>query len=308
MTVLVCGEALYDVFVAEATATGFALDARIGGSALNVAAGLARLGRDVALLTGVSTDRLGERLAGFMRSEGVSTRALKRVDAPSTLALIGTRADGSAVYRFYAQGAADQLVEPDDVPPLDDVEALVFGCFSLLTRPTGDTFLDLAGRAGDRLVVLDPNVRLNVEPEAAVWRDRVDAFARHADLVKVSREDVAAVWGMPNDDVAQHWLGLGAAGVIVTDGPDGSTLFSPRLRLHVPSVPTAVVDTVGAGDSFLAATMTALAELGRASRAGLEALTEAEAGRVLSFASRAAAMTCARRGADLPRRAELPAV
>lgn len=305
MSVLVCGEPLYDVFVADATANGFALDARIGGSALNVASGLARLGQRVALLTGVSTDGLGERLVQFMTTEGIGTHTLKRVDAPTTLAFVGTGPDGSPAYRFYGAGAADRLVEPADVPPLDGVDALVFGCFSLVTRPTGDTFLGIARNCGDRLVVLDPNVRLSAEPDPLVWRTTVDAFAAHTDLLKVSREDIAAVWGVEPAEIAARWLTLGVAVVVVTDGANGSTLWTGGAPVHVPARPTSVIDTVGAGDSFLAALLTALFERGLASGAALATIDQTAAVEALEFASVAAAVTCSRRGADLPRRAEL---
>ena len=86
---VVCGEALMDVYMGEPTPTGMLLDARIGGSPLNVAQGLARLERPVAFLTGLSTDALGERLLASLRAEGVDTSLVLRSDAPSTLSVLG---------------------------------------------------------------------------------------------------------------------------------------------------------------------------------------------------------------------------
>ena len=91
---VVCGEALMDVYMGEATPTGMTLDARIGGSPLNVAQGLARLAQPVAFLTGLSTDALGERLLASLRSEGVDTSLILRNDAPSTLSVVRVDASG----------------------------------------------------------------------------------------------------------------------------------------------------------------------------------------------------------------------
>ena len=87
---LICGEALYDLFVEEETPAGLRIDARIGGSPFNVSVGLARLGRPAALLTGVSTDALGDRLASALEAEGVATRFLAR-RLNSSIAAMSTR-------------------------------------------------------------------------------------------------------------------------------------------------------------------------------------------------------------------------
>ncbi|WP_075220218.1 carbohydrate kinase family protein [Acuticoccus yangtzensis] len=317
MSVLVCGEMLYDVFADRRTGVsedrpaggGFSLDARIGGSALNVAAGLARLGVPVAQLTGVSTDVFGAQLTAFLEAEGVETRYLKRTAAPTTLAMVMPGPDGSAAYTFYGEGAADRQVELADLPSLGGVDALVFGCFSLLTRPTGDSFLELARRAKAAspapVVVLDPNVRLAVEPDPAVWRRRIGEFAAFADLVKLSREDLETVYADAPEAQPAAWLRDGATAVIVTDGPRGARWWSAAGTVDVSAPKVSVVDTVGAGDSFLAALMAGLAERGMLTAAGLSSLAAAEARDVLAFAVKAAALTCTRRGADLPRRADL---
>lgn len=303
MTILVCGEALFDVFVAGETRAGFDLDARLGGSAFNVAVGLARLGRPVGLLTGVSRDVFGEAIAAALAREGVDGRFLKRTDAPTTLALVATGADGSPRFSFRGEGAADRQVEAADLPGLDGLDALVFGCFSILTRPTGDSFLALARSASGRVpVVLDPNVRLSVEPDVAVWRARVEAFAAEADIVKVSAEDLDAL-GLGAPEEAARRLMAGRAGlVVVTRGADGALVFLREHSFALPAPRVRVVDTVGAGDSFLAALLASLAEGGRLSNAGIAALTREEASAAVAFAVAAAALTCARRGADPPAR------
>src|SRR6478672_6720330 len=123
---VVCGEALMDVYTGEATPTGLALDARIGGSPLNVAQGLARLGRPVAFLTGLSTDALGERLLASLKAEGVDTSLIVRsVDA-----------GGVPRYAFHGNGAADRQITRDTLPPLPAAtRVLQFGSYALVVEP-----------------------------------------------------------------------------------------------------------------------------------------------------------------------------
>lgn len=303
MTVLVCGEALFDFFVARATPGGFEFDARLGGSAFNVAVGLARLGRPVGLLTGVSQDFLGERIAAALDREGVDTRFLKRSGAPTTLALVSTGEGGSPRYAFHGEGAADRQVEVEDLPDPAAFEALVFGCFSILTEPTGDSFLSLAKAASGRVpVVVDPNVRLTVEPDVARWRARVDAFTAEADVVKVSEEDLEALgYGTP-EEAAARFLSGRVALVVVTHGAAGASVFLPGERLSCPAPSADVVDTVGAGDVFLAALLAELAEAEQLSVDALAGLDAAVAARAVRFAAAAASVTCSRRGADPPDR------
>ena len=117
---LICGEALYDLFVEEETPAGLRIDARIGGSPFNVAVGLARLGRPAALLTGVSTDALGDRLAAALDGEGVETRFLARMPNPTTLAVVALGPEGEPRYTFYGEGAADRSLTAANLPELPD--------------------------------------------------------------------------------------------------------------------------------------------------------------------------------------------
>lgn len=302
---VVCGEALFDLFGSEAGA-GLAFDARIGGSPFNVAVGLARLGLKSALLAGISTDPLGERLVEALRRENVRTDMVKRTDRPTTLSVVSLAADGQPHYAFYGERAADRDLRAEDLPALGpDVWGLHAGSYSLVVEPVGSALLALFEReAGRRLLTLDPNVRLNVEPDPAVWRDRIARFVGHADIVKVSDEDLGLLYpGATGAEIAASWLEAGAALVILTRGPAGAEYFDRSGRRSVAGRSVRVADTVGAGDTFQAALIAGLAELGLWTRADLEATAATE--RLVAFAVEAAAITCTRRGADLPHRADL---
>lgn len=307
---VVCGEALYDLFVGSEQ-DRLSFDAKIGGSPFNVAVGLARLGQRAALLTGISTDPLGERLVAALSEEGVRTGMLVRSSKPTTLSLVDVAADGSPAYTFYGSGAADRDLDLTALPELDpQIWGLHFGSYSLVAEPVGSTLLGLAKRETRlRLITLDPNVRPTVEPDLELWRERIDAFATTADLVKVSAEDMTLLYpGSDPADAAARWLDAGAALVVITSGAEGALALTPSGRLAVPGMVVPVVDTVGAGDTFQAALIAGIAEIGNPSRARLAGLKGTQLAHLLSFAVEAAAITCSRRGADLPRRAELQRV
>ena len=306
---LSCGEALFDLFPSAETDTGFIFDARIGGSPFNVAVGLSRLGCGAALFTGLSSDPLGRRLERTLKDEGVDTTYLVSKQNQTTLALVGVGPNGVPQYSFYGHDAADCSVSETDLPELPrSVAAMHFGSYSLVVEPTGSSLLQLARRNHDgRLVSFDPNPRLNIEPDVGRWRRRVEAFSEIADLIKVSDEDLEMLF--PGDDIdsaISRWSSRGVQLIVVTRGGDGA-LVSLRGEVFESSGRTVeVVDTVGAGDSFQAGLLCGLNELDKATKAGLSEVSLDECRRIVDFAMEAAAMTCTRRGADLPRRSELP--
>ncbi|MGJ7497659.1 carbohydrate kinase family protein [Variovorax sp. RT4R15] len=306
---VVCGEALMDVYMGESTPVGMLLDARIGGSPLNVAQGLARLERPVAFLCGLSTDALGERLFASLQAERVDTSLVLRNDAPSTLSVVSVDAGGVPRYAFHGNGAADRQLTPANLAALPPAtRVLQFGSYALAVEPIGSTLRALAARERERcLIAYDPNVRLNVEPDLAHWREVVELMASLAHLVKVSDEDLGLLYPAETpEQVAARWLAGGAALVAITRGSKGSSAWTANAQADAPAQPVQVIDTVGAGDTFQAALLTWLDEHDALTPAALAALDARQLEALLRFAAQAAAITCSRRGADMPRRAELP--
>lgn len=305
---IVCGEALMDVFATADTHTGTLMDARIGGSPLNVAIGLARLGQPVAFLGALSTGFLGDRLARALVEEGVRGDCLLRVDAPTTLGLVGLDARGVPSYAFYGEGCADRRLPPealDRVPA--DVKAVHLGSYAMVVEPVATTQRALVERLqGRALVAYDPNIRLNVEPDLRRWRDTLAWMLPRTGLLKISDEDLDLLFpGADPDALAPQWLAAGVDLVVLTRGGEGARAWTAVGRVDVPGRVVAVVDTVGAGDTFQAALLTWLAEHDRLAPGALRGLDAADLRQALEFAAAAAAITCSRRGADLPRRAEL---
>ena len=308
---LVCGEALFDVFVdGECSVTGsLQLEARPGGSPFNVAIGIARLGGQAALLTGMSRSSLGEHLIRTLKRESVSVDFLVRSGNRTTLSVVGVDDLGQPDYTFYGLGSADCNVTEELIPSISpQVTGLHFGSYSLVVPPIADAFANLAQRHADRFISVDPNVRTMVQPDAGVWRSQMERYASCADLVKMSMEDLQTLYpGCQAGKTAQSLLDKGVKLVVITDG--GRTVSAWTHTDHVVKVTppaTAVVDSVGAGDSFQAALLAKLSDDAAGNpKAAVSRLDHRKLKDLLDFAVQAARITCQRRGADLPHRIDL---
>ena len=309
---MVCGEALLDVFAAGNTSAGLALDAKVGGSPFNLAVGLARLGQPAAYFGAVSTGFAGERLMRALADEGVDTGSVARSDAPTTLSLVGLDAQGVPSYAFYGQGCADRLLRAADLDRVPaHISAVNIGSYATVVEPIASTLRALVDRelargSGRAVIAYDPNIRLNVEPDLQRWRDQLAWMLPRTDLLKISEEDLGLLQpGVAPETFAATALAHGVKAVVVTRGALGALGWTAQVSATVAPVPVQVIDTVGAGDTFQAALLTWLAEHDALSASAVGELTQAGLHDALTFAAKAAAITCSRRGADMPRRAEL---
>lgn len=306
--IVVCGEALLDVFNMGETRTGLTLEANVGGSPFNLAMGLARLGQPVGFFGAISAGFAGDVLMRALQREGVETFAVARKNAPTTLSLVGLDAHGVPSYSFYGTGCADRLLDSADLrnlPPT--LDALCLGSYASVVEPGASALRELVEREQGRSVIaFDPNIRLNVEPDIALWRAQLEWMLPRVDLLKISHEDLAVLYpDLAPAAFAHEALGRGAGLVAVTCGALGALAWTANGSASTQPEAVTVIDTVGAGDTFQAALITWLAEHDALDRAALGALDSGGLHGALAFAARAAAITCSRRGADLPRRAEL---
>ena len=159
---------------------------------------------------------------------------------------------------------------------------------------------------GHRVLTLDPNVRPSLVGERSAYVARLEGWVSLADVVKVSQADLA--WLYPEtgpDAVAAAWLARGPCLVVVTKGHDGSFGLTARDRVNVAGTPVIVSDTVGAGDAFTSGLLAWLHEAGWLERARIQEIPGDALHACLTFANRAAAITCTRAGAQPPTRAEM---
>jgi fructokinase len=309
--ILSCGDALFDVFANPgSTSASIALDARVGGSPLNVAVALSRLGQSSAFLSKVSTDPFGRRLLTYLEGEGVATDLIVRTAAPTTLAIVALDEKGVPTYSFYTGGTADRSLEVSELPARlpDAIRVIHIGSYTTALEPTASSLEALVTRERPRrFISYDPNIRPSIVPDPELWRRRVAALTAQAHLVKASLEDIQFLYpGAAVEGVLADWLARGAGIAVATMGEGGAMAMTRQdIAARVGTRAVKVVDTVGAGDTFQAALLTWLAENGRLSPDGLASLAADDLDALLTFAGRAAAITCSRRGADMPRRSEL---
>lgn len=303
--VAVLGEALIDLLPEGADR----FRARPGGSPANVALALARLGVGTAFLGRTSTDRWGRRLREHLGSEGVDLAAAPIGDEPTAIALVDVAEDGQPTYRFLWEGTADRMLTVQDLPSPLDVAALHVGSVACLLPPGAEAIVALVEREHtEMLVTFDPNVRPALAPDPDVARDRLHRLAAHAHVVKTSDEDLAFLFpGRDPEDAAWSLLDAEATRLVVlTRGARGAEVLTPRLQLTVPPADRgAVVDTVGAGDTFMAGLIAGLAEHGLLDAERLKRVDADTARAVATLAAEAAAVVVTRPGADPPRRDEL---
>jgi fructokinase len=307
---LVCGEALYDVFVdpPAADARGkVSLFAKVGGSPFNVAIGLARLGCAASLATEIASDALGRNLETRLQTEGVDCQFIRRTAKATALAMVDIDAKGAPRYVFYG---LDQALFHPDIAAVRRRWSSLFGIhvgsIPIVSSQSAHHLLELVAVAPDRILIsLDPNVRLAIEPSTARWREAVESFRRYAHLIKVSEEDLAHLYGttIDIDAIAEGWLAYRCSSVVVTRGERGATIFSRSMgRLDIAPVHVIVADTVGAGDSFQSAMLAWLADNHRVSPLELAKLSADELLSMGRFGARAAAATCRYRGPEFPSR------
>lgn len=302
--ILCCGEALIDMIPTptESGRSGFVPHS--GGAIFNTAIALGRLGVQSGMLTGLSQDLFGQQLTSALHASHVDTSMVVYSQAPTTLAFVELT-DGHASYTFYDENTAGRMLSSADVPTLsDEVGCLYFGGISLCSQPGAETYLALAEQqAGKRVIMIDPNIRASFIEDITKYRDRLTAFFKIADIVKVSDEDLN--WIMPGpESLAEKVAMVKASGpsvVILTRGSEGAVAFvKDNIEVAVPANRVEIVDTVGAGDTFNAGVLARLSELGLLTKASMSDIGESEIKAALAHGAKIAAITVSRAGANPP--------
>ena len=295
-TALVVGEALVDIVVGPDGAR----TVHPGGSPLNVAVGLGRLGIETVLATRVGDDAFGSDIRSHLRDAGV-TLGLQNYPADRTSSATATlRADGSAHYEFDVLWDVEQILA-------DPVPVLHTGSIAAMLAPGADAVEELFETApATTLLSFDPNIRPDLISSHAEAVDRTERLARYAHVVKMSDEDLHWLYpGVSSAEIATRYRELGVSLFVLTFGAKGCSLFSAGVEAALPAKPTTVLDTIGAGDAFMSGLL-----YGVISSSSGTVLREGRADRVLlehlgRIAQRSAALTVSRRGAVPPTLQEL---
>jgi fructokinase len=287
LDVLIVGEALVDIIV-----TGSERVVVPGGSAANVALGLARRGVGVAFASYLAEDAFGSQIRGHLERAGVvfTDDAFR---APRTSTAIATvQAGGKVGYEF------DVLWEH---PALGGA---VPGVLHLGSVPAFELDDELRGSLrSQRRVTFDPNIRPALLPAHDVARRTFDELVGLVNVLKLSDEDAAWLFpGEPLESVVDQLLAAGPQLVVATRGSAGLLLATPETRVEVSAPVVSVVDTIGAGDTVMTSLVADLV-------AGLLTLEPGDDLAAVGIrAAAAAAITVSREGADLPCTEDLAAV
>jgi fructokinase len=297
--IVVVGEALVDLVVAP----DGQVTAALGGAPFNTSRACARLDAPTEFVGALSTDRFGRLLAERLATDGVSLEHAMGVEEPTTLAVAELDEGGAASYRFYIESTS-VLALPRSVD-LTGARALFTGGLGLALPPIAAIIEQhVADAPPECLTMVDVNCRPAVIADRADYLARLGRVLAGADVVKVSDDDLAylAPEHSPADALAEMLVN-GTQVVLLTSGAGGVEVFTRDGGFSVPVDPVAVVDTIGAGDSFDGGFLAWWIGSGR----GPDELSVTDdLRRAVVAANAVAGLACTRRGADPPRRADLP--
>ncbi|MCA1782862.1 MAG: PfkB family carbohydrate kinase [Dermatophilaceae bacterium] len=253
--ILVIGEALVDIVRESAGAHV----EHVGGSPANVAVGLARLDHPVRFATALGADQRGERIADHLARQGVKLAKRSVTEHPTSTAQVTFDTDHNATYAFDIHwNLAPVKVGKRDVHIHAGSLATALEPGATPAREAMTTHRESA------TVSYDPNIRPGIMGDLDAVRVGVEELLPAIDVVKASSDDIGLLYpDRPAEDVIDHWLSLGPALVVLTRGAEGVTYRTRTGEpVTLPTTATTVVDTVGAGDSFMAGLLSGLLSLG----------------------------------------------
>ncbi len=311
MKIISYGELLIDMVSSAPDAPiGAAIDwvKAPGGAPANVAVGLQRLGAQSEFWGAVGDDPFGEFLRVTVQSEGVDIARLQTRPERTTIAFVATLASGNKEICFYRNPGADAHFDVSQIGADAFQGADIFHCgsVSLSLEPSRGAQFELARRAryAGALVSFDPNWRPSLWDDFAQARELIWQMIDLSDIVKVADEEWEFVTGTP--DFAQGAAVIRERGpklVVMTRGADGASWNCAAGQGEVAGFKARAIDTLGAGDSFVAGL---LYQIGVA--ASLDAiLNAASLNEILRFSNACGAIATQKAGAipALPTKADV---
>jgi len=295
---LVIGESLIDIVHRPDGSS----QEHVGGSPANVAIGMARLGHDVTLATMIGQDERGARIAGLLHEEKVRLAEGSVGQRRTSVATSTLDATGAATYSF------DLAWQVSEDQPLDGLTHVHTGSLAATLEPGASAVLTTIQHARPHATIsYDPNARPSLMGDPHEVRAKMEQLIGLSDVVKASDEDIAWMYdGAPVPEVLRLWGQLGPSLVVMTRGGKGVvTWLRSSGELTTADAPAVkVVDTVGAGDSFMAGLLSGLLEAGLLgdvrARERLRAAALADVRPAIDRALACAAITVSRPGADPP--------
>ena len=306
-SIWVAGEVLVDLIPSSRGETRIdeqLFEPHIGGGPANTARALGRWGLDPAFIGGFSSDRFGHIAWSEMSRDGVNLELSLESDLPTAKAILALDEKGSARYRFETETTATFDFRSDWLPVASDALPYIFymGSLATIVEPGASSLLSwLAQSKLERKiqVIFDPNVRPNFLNDSDSYREAIEKWIPHVDLIKASEEDISFLYpGEEQESIISKWIAHGVSLVVITRGERGMVAMSANESSGVEGIKSDLVDSVGAGDTVGAVLVDAMMKF------GLGELQGENLAKTLEVAAHAAAITCSRQGANPPAKEE----
>lgn len=303
--IITIGEALIDFIpqqkgCALKDVDGFVRKA--GGAPANVAAAVAKLGAPSSVITQVGMDAFGEHIIETLKQVGVNTDKIFRTqEANTALAFVSLAQDGNRSFSFYRKPCADLLLSEDRLEArlFETCYALHFCSVDLIESPMKQAHKKAIALAKDRgaLISFDPNVRLPLFDDPDECRCAIHAFLPYADLVKVADDELEYIFGSKDEERAKKAVfDAGAQMLLVTRGAAGAAVHTRAHTIETAAADVTVIDTTGAGDSFIGAFLYCLMRCG-VTKVNIGHMAKEELRELLKFSNYYAAYTTTNMGA-----------
>ena len=309
--IVVIGEALIDLIESREIKGQF--QAVVGGANANVALALARRNTNHMFLARISSDRFGGLIKERLLTNNVNLDKSINTDEPTTLAVISVNAQGSPTYNFYTNGTADWGWSTQELPSRETLRELKattieFGCLTMAMEPGNKVIEAWAKELSNELTIShDINIRAALGFDRAKERERVERVNSFSHIIKASDEDIEWLYDLePDSDLTQiinSWINNTNKIVLLTRGSQGTRIYRNNETVDVPARKITVVDTVGAGDTFIAHLLGQLEEnnyLGGNPLEKLASLPTDQLAQYVKTAGIAASITCERAGCEPP--------
>jgi len=254
--IITLGEALIDFIPLDENNMNFKKNP--GGAPANVAVGLSKLGAKTTFVGKVGNDVLGDFLKETLSEKGVNTSSMLLTDEARTgLVFVTLDESGERSFSFYINPSADTFLSQDDIDTkiFKEHKILHFGSISLIHEParSATEYAVQQAKENGMLISYDPNLRLNLWPDAKSAKAGIISMLDKADILKISDEELEFITGKGDVEAGvkqlkeEYKIPL----IYVTFGSKGSYYYYNNELEFVPAIKVETVDTTGAGDAFV---------------------------------------------------------
>ena len=304
--IICAGESLIDLVSFAGQNGEVQYSPHVGGSILNSAIALGRLGADAYYFGAVSNDTFGELIEDYLRDSKVQENFIIKTNRPTTLAYADV-SNGVAKYTFVDEHSAGRLIDEDSLKPfvnkIKNAKALLVGGISLQAEPCGTSWQWLVEQvAGGCVIYFDANIRPDFIEDKDKYLERFERLTRKVDIIKISEEDYSYLYGEQDfEKVSAEWLEKGIKMIVLTLGEKGAkVIFGGGREISVGIEPVKVIDTIGAGDSFNAGLLFHLDKQKILDQEKLASIDTTALKKTLTFANQVARFTVTQKGANPP--------